>query len=126
METNFFTNTNIFVLCLISLPFLLVLTNCRKEKLNIYNRFSGECLASGFNTTYQAEQFMLEYFGDPFSYESVKNDFVIDTHLNESPIFESYNPISFYIAPVSREQYKPKTQYYKNRISKYFDEECLT
>lgn len=115
-----------FGLCIICLPMLfLIIMQAKKQKFNIYNKFNGQCFATGFTSVEHAREYLIDHFGDVYSYESVKNDFIIDTQFTQRPIFDDYqgvvDPIVVVKAPIVKEEYQPKTPYYKNRIAKYFD-----
>lgn len=118
-----------FGLCIICLPLLfLIVMQFKKKKFNIYNKFSGQCFATGFHSPEHAREYLIDHFGDVYSYESVKNDFVIDTQFDQNPVFEDYqyqypvDPIVVVKTPIVKEEYQPKSPYYKNRIAKYFDD----
>lgn len=96
----------------------------QEENWIIYNKFTGEILASEFVNPEDAEDWMENYFGDYNSYLSVRNDFVIKQG-DFCPIQKikaidqiMANP---YWLNIKETDYSPKTPYWKNRIAKYFE-----
>ena len=129
--------TGTFVSLIIALPFLLFIAcviKGRNRSYNIYNRYNGECLASGFACEEDAEDWLRKHFIDDYSYRSVRCDFVIDqgtseeqgTDVHQFPTHEDYcfdNPFFEEPEKIKPEDYTPITPYYKNRIAKYFDKQ---
>ena len=111
---------------LILSPFTLLLAIAvkRSQKIyyNIYNKYSGDCLASGFTCEENAENWLRNHFTEEYSYQSIRGDFIIDKGFETETIFpEDYCFDDAVYEEIKPEDYAPVTPYYKNRITKYFE-----
>lgn len=111
---NMFSNFCFLAVIVSPLIVFLIINGQAKPLYNIYNKYDGSCLSTGYATPEEAEYFLRYHFGDEFSYESVRNDFVIAEFFEDAPVIQPR---------MEREDYRPKSSYYKNRIDQYFESE---